>query len=86
MQTLGNEPAKKKDEVAELNQRVAGIKREANAKINGLESWAKRQEEDLGKKAEELQAARKLLDERVSELNRLWEEMEKKRSQSSDHP
>ena len=54
-----------------------------------LRDWnhrAKRQEEDLGKKAEDLQATRKLLDERVSELNRLWEEMEKKRSQSSDHP
>ena len=44
----------KKNEAAELKRDMARLKREANAKIKGLESQVKSQMEELEKKEEEI--------------------------------
>ena len=64
-----------KDRAIEENKRdFSRLEKKSSSKIEELESKVKEITEELGKKEEDLQASKKLLDQRESQLNRLRDE------------
>jgi hypothetical protein len=69
----------RKDQVIEKNKEALSLqKKESSLKVEELESKVKEITAELEKKEEDLQAFKKLFDERESELNRLRKGIEKK--------